>query len=519
MHTDRVLSDGVISLRCLRPDEASERYLDWLHDPEVNRYLEVRHAPPADVAELRQFIDTMNRSEENLLFGIFGPEQQHLGNIKIGPVNRIHRRAEVGIVCGERSEWGKGYATRAIRLVTDYAFRSLGLLRLTAGCYEANRGSMGAFRKVGYAIEGTLAGYWDSDGRRDAEVLMGCTSEAWSQMRTDVRLGPVAALVFVGGGQLMLDTLLAARQKGFLVGALLAVRHAQEVLASGRTLRDELDHHAVPCEVVAVAVALDPAQLGEGFGRSLALCFGPAWIFTPAVLARFAHGMFNFNGIPIPHYLGGAHYTWQILNRHRRGGCHIQRITPEVDRGDLLMSEAFELPETCTTPEDFFRENDRRGHAFLARFLDRLSANEAFRPRAFDEVDGQRLYFPRLITRDNGWIDWSWPGRAIHDFCCAFSAPYPGASTFYNGRRIHLHATTWLGEGELTYLHPFCSGLVVRSRPDAFWVGVGDGLLRVDAWRFDGDTPPPCIREGDRLHTDTATLEAARLHRPRIGGG
>ncbi len=510
MRTDRVLSDGVVSLRCLRPEEAGERYLGWLRDPDVNRYLEVRHSLPYDVAELRRFVDGVNASADSILFGIFGPQGQHVGNIKLGPVSAVHRRADVGIICGERSEWGKGYATRAIRLASAYAFEAMGLLRLNAGCYEANAGSMGAFRNAGYGVEGRMPGYWDSEGRRVAQVWMGRTP--------DLTFGAVGALVFIGGGQLMLDTLLAARAKGLRVGALLAPRHAAEVLADGRTLQAELASQKVPYDVAAEAAALDPACLGEGFGRSLALCFGPAWIFPPAVMARFAHGMLNFNGIPIPHYLGGAHYTWQILNRHRRGGCHIQCITPDVDRGDLLMSEAFDLPNDCATPEDYFRENDRRGHAFLARFLDRLVAQEGFQPRPFGDVDTARLYFPRLITRDNGWIDWSWPGRAIHDFCRAFGAPYPGASTFYNGRRIQLLCTTWLGDTDPAYLHPFCSGLVVRSRPEAYYVGVTDGLLRVDAWRFDGDAPPPRIREGDRLHTDAVTLEAARLHRPRVGG-
>jgi RimJ/RimL family protein N-acetyltransferase/methionyl-tRNA formyltransferase len=516
--TDRVLSDGVISLRCLNPEDAGERYLAWLHDPEVNRYLEVRHALPANVAELRSFVRGINASADSILFGIFGPSGQHLGNIKIGPINATHRRAEVGIVCGDRLQWGKGYASRAIRLASAHAFDSLGLLRLTAGCYEANAGSIGAFRKAGYEIEGRMAGYWDSEGERVAQMLMGCTKATRPSTPKTLKFGSVGAVIFIGGGQLMLDTLLAARTKGFRVGAVLAVRHASELLATGDSMRDALHRHAVPCLVAADAVDVYPANLGPGFADSLALCFGPAWVFPPKVLDRFPHGMLNFNGIPIPHYLGGAHYTWQILNRHRRGGCHIQRITDKVDRGELLMSESFDLPDSCATPQDYFRENERRGRDFLARFLDRLAAQDCFQAHPFAEVDERRLYFPRLVTVKNGWIDWNWSGPVIQDFCCAFGAPYPGASTFYNGRRLHLLRTTLLEGGDPLYLHPFCSGLVVRTQPQAFFVGVSSGLLRVDEWRFEGDAAPPRVREGDRLHTDARTLEAARLYRPRLGG-
>jgi len=108
MLTDQLLTDDTISLRCMQRADVRAHYLGWLHDPEVNQYLEVRHALPSSVDDLWQFVDGVNRSTDSLMLGIFGPDGRHIGNIKVGPVNTTHRRAEVGIICGERGEWGKG---------------------------------------------------------------------------------------------------------------------------------------------------------------------------------------------------------------------------------------------------------------------------------------------------------------------------------------------------------------------------------------------------------------------------
>jgi len=510
MLTDQLLTDGTITLRCMQRADVGAHYLGWLHDPEVNQYLEVRHALPTSVDDLWQFVDGVNRSTDSLMLGIFGPDGRHIGNIKVGPVNTTHRRAEVGIICGERSEWGKGYATRAIRLASRHAFTSMGLVRLTAGCYDTNVGSMRAFIKAGYLHEGTLANYWQCDGRSVGQILMGQSAPA------DTR--QVGALVFIGGGQLMVDTIQAACQRGLRAGALLAERHAQETLSSGRNLLDELAARKIPARVVGAANEIDPALLGDDFQQSTALCFGPAWIFPTAVLARFTGGMLNFNGIPIPHYLGGAHYTWQILNGHRKAACHIQRITPDVDRGDLLLSEEFDLPEDVQTPADYFRENDRFGRVFLGRFLDQFVNGTPFAARPFAEVNPDRLYFPRLMTLDNGWIDWSWSGADIQDFCLAFGTPYKGASTHYNGRHIRLTGTVLLPQPAHQRFHPFCSGLIVRKSDSSFCVAVAGGLLQVTAHAFDAGQTAPVIREGDRLFTDADTLTRARLYRPRLAG-
>lgn len=517
MLTHTILDDGVVQLRCLRSDEAGHKYLSWLHDGEVNRYLEIRHSLPTSVADLAHFVDSVNQSTDSILFGIFLQDGTHIGNIKLGPINSANRRADVGLLLGDKGQWGKGYATRAIRLVSDFAFRDLGLVRLTAGCHQPNQGSLRSFMKAGYQHEGTLDNYWQCEGQGVDGIMMGLSScESGATHRT-VNFGRIASLVFVGGGNIMLKTMQTARFKGFVVGAILAPRHATEVIVSGQTLMAELQRLNIPVCIVQTASDVDPHCLGEGFTSSLALCFGPAWIFPDAVLERFHHGMLNFNGIPIPHYLGGAHYTWQILNGHRGAGCHIQQITGDVDRGDLFLSKTFELPDDVATPGDYFRENEEYALHFLECFLDQLIAEQDFKVRPFADVNNHRLYFPRLITSENGWIDWSWSGNQIVAFCNAFGPPYRGAATKLNGRRIYLKRVVFVAEPSHPDFHPFCSGLIVRSFGDSFFVAVTGGLLQVDSHEFDEqDGAVVRIREGDRLFTDVATLEHARIYRPQI---
>lgn len=58
-------------LRSLSPDDASDLYLSWLSDCEINRYLEVRFSPPRTVVHLANFITEANASSQTLLLGIF----------------------------------------------------------------------------------------------------------------------------------------------------------------------------------------------------------------------------------------------------------------------------------------------------------------------------------------------------------------------------------------------------------------------------------------------------------------
>lgn len=174
MKTDKPLVGEAIYLRSLNPDDASPAYLSWLRDPEINRYLEVRFMPSQTLAQLRDFIETTAGSNDSLLLGMFlNGDNRHIGNIKLGPVDWNHRTADIGLLVGDREQWGKGFATTAIALVSRYAFRELNLAKLTAGCYAENQGSMSAFFKAGFAQEGTKVSQWQVGDRRQDGIMLG----------------------------------------------------------------------------------------------------------------------------------------------------------------------------------------------------------------------------------------------------------------------------------------------------------------------------------------------------------
>jgi RimJ/RimL family protein N-acetyltransferase len=141
-------------LREVRATDVTDRYYRWMNDSAVTQYLEVRFSPNS-IDGIRSYVDGMAGNRDSLFLAVVLCDgDRHIGNIKLGPINWIHRFADVSLVVGERDCWGKGYATEAIALVTAYAFERLNLHKLTAGCYAANVGSLKAFLKAGWHQEG-----------------------------------------------------------------------------------------------------------------------------------------------------------------------------------------------------------------------------------------------------------------------------------------------------------------------------------------------------------------------------
>lgn len=141
-------------LRPLTAEDATQKYADWLNDPEVNQYLETRHSLQT-IDSCLSFIEHCNADDTAYLFGVFIKETgEHIGNAKIGFINPIHKHGQFSLFVGEKKYWGKGYSSELVKAVTKHGFDVLGLNRIEAGCYEDNLASLKIFLKAGYTVEG-----------------------------------------------------------------------------------------------------------------------------------------------------------------------------------------------------------------------------------------------------------------------------------------------------------------------------------------------------------------------------
>ncbi|MGC4079517.1 MAG: GNAT family protein [Rubrivivax sp.] len=168
-----------VELRLVTLDDVSERYVGWLRNPEVNKYLETRFSEQT-LESVRSFVASMVDSTHSYLFAIVEKSTgAHVGNVKIGPVNPHHSFADVSYFLGERASWGKGLGTEAVRLVTAFGFERLGLHRCQAGLYASNVGSQRVLEKAGYTYEGKLEKQLRSGDLWEDHVWFGALRETW----------------------------------------------------------------------------------------------------------------------------------------------------------------------------------------------------------------------------------------------------------------------------------------------------------------------------------------------------
>lgn len=162
-----------IFMREVRLSDVNETYYRWMNDPEITQFLESRFVPNS-MERLQEYVRNFTGNKDNILLAIVLKENhRHIGNIKLGPINWVNRFGDVGIAIGEKDCWGKGYGIEAISLVSKYAFNTLNLHKLAAGCFKSNKGSVKMFQKSGFETEGIQRQHAFRNGKYEDVIYLG----------------------------------------------------------------------------------------------------------------------------------------------------------------------------------------------------------------------------------------------------------------------------------------------------------------------------------------------------------
>jgi [ribosomal protein S5]-alanine N-acetyltransferase len=146
----------LVRLRAFEPEDA-ERYRRWVNDPAIGRLID--RVGPVTPAEHEAWYRTLVASPTAAAFAVDRlADGRFIGLVWLYDIHPLHRRAEVRIVIGERSAWGGGYGTDALRVLQRIGFGPLGLEKLWADVLTTNPRAARAFERAGFKREGLLEG-------------------------------------------------------------------------------------------------------------------------------------------------------------------------------------------------------------------------------------------------------------------------------------------------------------------------------------------------------------------------
>ena len=227
------------------------------------------------------------------------------------------------------------------------------------------------------------------------------------------------------------------------------------------------------------------AILVVAYGRII-----PGWMLE---LPRF--GNINLHGSLLPKYRGAAPIQWAVANGEVVTGVTTMRLDAGLDTGDMLLAQVCPIGQE-ETAVDVYGCLAPVGAELMVKTLSGLECRTIF-PQAQDH--SQATLAP-ILTREDGWIDFSRTAQQIYDRWRGFQ-PWPGAHTTLRGKKLIVQkmCVAGVGDGEIG---------VVKVDGDRLRVVCGGGsLVRLDELQMEGKRRMSAaeflrgnqVRSGERL--------------------
>ncbi len=144
--------------------------------------------------------DTPQDADDKCWFAITSEPTGVAGIVGLERISPVNRDAVIALYV-DHAIRRQGVGIRASALILDFAFRQLGLNRVTSYYRNDNASSRDLVSQAGFEVEGTMRQAWFSDGRFHDMIVVGILAEDWKVRRDALaeELGETTVIAFGDG--------------------------------------------------------------------------------------------------------------------------------------------------------------------------------------------------------------------------------------------------------------------------------------------------------------------------------
>lgn len=167
--------------------DVSDDYLDWVNDPELTQFLEIKYQKFTKDS-LKKFITDCRSSENKTLWGIYcNNTKKHVGNISI-TCNLNRGIFDGGYFIGDKDYWGTSAAFEALTLMMKFGFEVKHMRRIIAGAYSNNMNARFLFHKIGFIKEARIKDSYMHKNVPVDVVIYSMGQNRWEELKSQFDL-------------------------------------------------------------------------------------------------------------------------------------------------------------------------------------------------------------------------------------------------------------------------------------------------------------------------------------------
>jgi len=184
----------------------------------------------------------------------------------------------------------------------------------------------------------------------------------------------------------------------------------------------------------------------------------------------------------LPEDRGSSPINWQLIRGSKKGGVSLFHLTPDVDSGDVIDQKEFLIDFNDDVKTVYFKS--------ILASLDLLENNwldiHNLKPNQIIQNE-EKITFNSRRKPNDGLIDWTKSSIDCYNWIRALTFPYPGAFTFWNGKKLLIWKAIISNKKEKEK-----PGTIIETEKN-FLISTGDASLEITLLQVENE--PLCNSE------------------------
>ena len=181
----------------------------------------------------------------------------------------------------------------------------------------------------------------------------------------------------------------------------------------------------------------------------------------------------NVHGSLLPKYRGRTPHVWAIIKNKKKTGITAHLITPECDKGAIVVQKEISILDS-DTGGSILRKYNEVYPVLIDEVIEKVLSNN-LENSLIEHDETKATYYPKR-TPEDGEINWNWQKERIYNWVRAMAPPeYPGAFFYDNSKKVIVQKIEY---SEMGFHIGTENGTIIRRNTDNYIIKTPDGCVK-----------------------------------------
>ena len=123
-----------------------------MNDRDTSKYL-INYNKKYNLEDIQKYVKFLSNSKLDYFYSIHKKNNEHIGNLRLGPIQQKTNTIRFGMMIGNKKNWGKGIGSQVMEFTINQCFKKNNFDKIILSVSDKNKAAIKLYEKFKFKID------------------------------------------------------------------------------------------------------------------------------------------------------------------------------------------------------------------------------------------------------------------------------------------------------------------------------------------------------------------------------